>query len=328
MQLAVPGKANVPRVMGRLVRLRSTEAWLLILFCVDVVALGDVATGPELWFGPIYLLVICLAAWTLGWRAGQTTGIGCMLLTFAINGVTLYPHGPTALPWNFAMRFVAISILIAVIAGARRTYVREWWLARTDPLTGALNRQAFFELASSAVGTRQWRVLLYADLDGLKKLNDRRGHAAGDASLKVFATEVRRAIRRSDIFARVGGDEFLVFMQVKDEAAGRSVAARLHRQMNGIPAINGGLQCSVGGLVVAPGGGSIDDLVSRADHLMYEAKLRGADLELALASNTAEPLVPGRARHRPRQSVISLRGKPLADRRAIIEAGALERLPR
>src|SRR4051794_22187143 len=246
MQVAAPEPVNIPRVFGRLVRLRPVEAWLLILFCVDLVALGDVVTGPELWLGPVYLLVICLAGWTLGWRAGEATGIGCMLLTFAINGVALYPYGPIELAWNFAMRFVAVSVVVAVIAGARRTYVREWWLARTDPLTGALNRQAFFELASSAVGSRHWRVLLYADLDGLKKLNDRRGHAAGDGSLKAYATQVRGAIRRSDIFARVGGDEFLVFMQVKDEAAGRSVAARLHRKMNGIPAIHGGLGCSVG----------------------------------------------------------------------------------
>lgn len=328
MQIAGPERVNVPRVFGWLVRLRPTEAWLLILLCVDIVALGDVATGTELWLGPIYLVVICLAAWTLGWRAGQTTGVGCMLLTLSINGVTLYPYGAAALAWNFAMRFLAISLVIAVIAGARRTYLREWWLARTDPLTGALNRQAFFELASSAVGSRQWRVLLYADLDGLKELNDGRGHAAGDACLKIYAMEVRGAIRRSDIFARVGGDEFLVFMQVKDEAAGRSVAARLHKQMNGIPASNGGLQCSVGALVVPPGDRSVDDLVSRADQLMYEAKLRGADLELAIVSNAANPSVEGRARHRRRQSVISLRDKPPAERRAVIEPSALERAPR
>jgi hypothetical protein len=70
-----------------------------------------------------------------------------MVLTFAINGSNLYPYTGASSAWNLALRFVAISLIIAVIAGVRRAYVREWWLARTDILTGALNRQAFFELA-------------------------------------------------------------------------------------------------------------------------------------------------------------------------------------
>lgn len=289
----------VPRIFDRAVRLRPAHAWLLTLLCADVAVLVDLVTGADLWFGPAYLLVMCVAAWSLGWRAAQITGIGCMAVTFAINGVSLYPYGTAAFAWNLATRFVAISIVIAVIAGVRRAYLREWWLARSDLLTGALNRQAFFELAPSAIDAQSWSLLLYADLDGLKKINDGEGHSVGDNCLLAYGAAVSKVIRRTDIFARMGGDEFVVFMNVKDEAAGRAVASRLHKSMNGIDVEGGLLKCSVGALIVPPGRAFVDDLVRTADHLMYEAKQRGACLQLGLASHV-RPMTPARARAKAR----------------------------
>ena len=284
MQWGPPKAHPVPRLFDRLVRLRPAHAWLLLLFARDIAAMVDLLMGPDLWFGPVYLLVICIAAWSLGWKAGQLVGIACMGLTFAINGLALYPYGEAEFAWNLAMRFGAVSIVVVVIAGVRRAYVREWWLARTDILTGALNRQAFFELAESAVDPHGWRLLVYADFDRLKQINDELGHAAGDDCLRAYGRAVRMMSRRDDIFARVGGDEFVIFMSVRDEVAARTTAARLHNGMNSISTKCGRLRCSVGGLVVPPGRASIDDLVRSADNLMYEAKLRGACLQLGVAS--------------------------------------------
>lgn len=297
----------VPRVFDWMVRLHPVHAWLLTLSCAGIAALLDLLTGTDLWFGPAYLLVMCVAAWSLGWRPAQIVGVGCMALTFVLNGADLYPYGAAAFAWNLGMRFVAISIVIAVMAGVRRAYLREWWLARSDLLTGALNRQAFFELAPAVVTSQRWSLLLYADLDGLKKINDGRGHAAGDDCLRAYGRAVAQNIRRSDIFARVGGDEFVVFMNVRDEAAANAVAARLHKDMNAIGVDGRTLKCSVGALVVPPGNESVDDLVRLADRLMYEAKLRGACLEVSLAS-FAQPARPGRARAKSRGSNALHRG--------------------
>jgi diguanylate cyclase (GGDEF)-like protein len=289
--------ASIARAPDRLARMRPAHAWLLVLLCMDLAGLGDLATGPALWFGPAYLFVVCLAAWSLGWVAGQSVGVGCLVLTLAINGLALYPYGLAEFAWNLGSRFFGASIMIAVVAAVRRAYLRQWWLARTDALTGALNRQAFFELGGTLAGTCCWRALLYADLDGLKAINDGKGHAAGDGCLRTYAATVRRIIRRDDMFARVGGDEFLVFMPVKDEAAGRSVAARLHAAMNAIPGAGGQhLKSSVGTIVVPPGRLSIDELVRRADNLMYQAKQRGACHELAVATDVSAASGRGRAR--------------------------------
>ena len=311
--------ARIPRALDRLVRLRRPRAWLLVLLLGDLVAACDFATGSALWFGPAYLFVICLATWTLGWRAGQAVGIGFMALTFAINGMSLYPYGGTELAWNAAMRFIAMSFVIAVIGGVRWAYVREWWRARTDALTGALNRQAFFELGDALAGSCTWRLLLYSDLDGLKAINDGDGHAAGDACLKSYSAAVRRIIRREDMFARVGGDEFLIFIAVKNEDAARTVAARLHTAMNRVPAAGGQLRCSVGALAVPPGRIAIDDLVRRADALMYQAKLRGAGLEFAVAAGVEPARHAGRARGLSRPPATLARHPPgvVSERRGV-----------
>lgn len=308
---------SVPLPLEWLLCLSARQAWILILFCVDLAALGDVATGADIWFGPVYLFVMCLATWCLGWRVGQLTGVGCMALTFAINGAALYPYGPADMGWNVTTRFAAVSTVIAIVAGARRAYIREWWLARTDPLTGALNRQAFFELGAGLAKASGWRLLIYADLDGLKQINDRQGHAAGDSSLEVYAAAVRKAIRWDDMFARVGGDEFLIFMPVKDQAAARVVASRLHDRMNSVVGDSGAaLRCSVGGLIVPPGEMHIDRLVRLADNLMYQAKQRGACLQVEVAPADMDADTSGRARRAVRAPLgPSVGRKPPTDRR-------------
>jgi diguanylate cyclase (GGDEF)-like protein len=189
-------------------------------------------------------------------------------------------------------------------------------------LTGALNRQAFFELGSELAGGGDWRLLIYADLDGLKQINDRQGHAAGDKSLEVFATAVRKAVRKEDMFARVGGDEFLIFMSVRDQSAARAVAARLHDRMNSLRNDSGtNVRCSVGGLIIPPGEMQLGQLVRLADDLMYQAKLRGAGLQVNLAQAVTGPASHARARKGARTSFLDFATTraPQSDRRISVE---------
>ena len=299
---ALPSQ-NVPRALEWMAGLRAGQAWIFVLLLLDIAVLGDVLTGTSVWFGPGYLLVMCLTAWCLGWRAGLIIGVSCTVLTLVVNGVALYPNGHADILSNLVGRFLAIGLVIAVVAGSRRAYLREWWLARRDPLTGALNRKAFFELAENFTRSRSWRVLLYADLDGLKGINDVHGHAAGDLALKTYAEAIRRNIRRGDLFARVGGDEFLIFMRVRDHASGRVVAERLHRHMNCIPVQHEEhSRCSLGALVIPPGEVDIDQLVRLADSAMYRAKLAGASLEIESLAGAPGAAVAGRGRSKSRKA--------------------------
>ena len=276
-------------------RISRTYAWIIVLAGTCLTGIADHVTPQETWFGPIYLLIIGSATWALGWREAIAVGLVCLGLGLSANGLSLYPFGTVAAVWNLAMRILAILMMIAALHNARRSYTREWLRARTDPLTGAFNRQAFFELAGPEHHSRAWNLLAYADLDGLKKLNDERGHEVGDQCLKDYAAHVIQAIRKDDIFARIGGDEFLAYMAVRDEAAAKAVAARLHREMNVVTsAIDDNLRCSIGVLIMPPGPRTLSQEVRIADELMYEAKSLGAALTVATAHERSGTLFVAR----------------------------------
>lgn len=281
--------------------LSRPEAWGITLMAMAG-ALGlSALAGPHLWFGPVYLLIVCIPAWTLGWRSAVVVGIGCAGFSIAIHGFQAYPVGEVAVVWNLAMRVLAVSIIVALVEGFRRSYDREWRRARSDDLTGALTKQAFQAEVAAARRRRQWAILVYVDLDGFKQVNDCHGHAAGDEVLRAFAAGVRAHIRPDDIFARVGGDEFLLFLPVRDEDDGYRMAEQIHARMNAILAtIPHPLRCSTGVLLIDPNSDAMTDAdIAIADHLMYEAKQHGAALRIG--NRSAEQQNPPPAQ-RPRSS--------------------------
>jgi diguanylate cyclase (GGDEF)-like protein len=306
-------------------RLSRIDGWKMALLGLGLTYLADLATGPDLWFGPFYLLVIALAAWSLGWLEATAIAFAGLGLTLSANGASLYPGIGAASGWNIGVRVLAVLMLIGLLHTVRQMYAREWRLSRTDPLTGALNRKAFFELTSARRSSRGWSVLLYCDLDGFKALNDTAGHSAGDLCLSRFAKGVASAIRKDDVFARVGGDEFAIYLDVKDQAAARAVDARLHATMNDVLIGSRPVRCSLGALILTPGRRSIDAEIRAADCLMYEAKEIGAALTIGTANQrgreltverdterapaTAKPM-PSTARGSPRSRIRASEPQP------------------
>jgi diguanylate cyclase (GGDEF)-like protein/PAS domain S-box-containing protein len=151
----------------------------------------------------------------------------------------------------------------------------------TDELTGLLNRRGFFTMAekqlsiSSRTGSNLY--LLYADLDNMKLINDQQGHKIGDQALKDTARLLREIFRDGDILARVGGDEFTVLLTtIADDQNEQSVLARFDKklaELNNQKNRSFALLISTG--IVKHRGKApclLEDLMSRADHLMYENK--------------------------------------------------------
>jgi diguanylate cyclase (GGDEF)-like protein len=148
-----------------------------------------------------------------------------------------------------------------------------------DPLTETFNRRGFErELKRSLAYVKRYGVsaaLIYLDLDGFKPVNDRHGHAAGDAVLKTIAAALIRKVRTSDIVARIGGDEFAVLLWnvTEDEAAAKAQA--LEAAVYATP-----VRWSTSTLVVGASAGvtpigPLDapaDLLARADAAMYARK--------------------------------------------------------
>ncbi|MBI4545889.1 MAG: diguanylate cyclase, partial [Gemmatimonadetes bacterium] len=153
-------------------------------------------------------------------------------------------------------------------------------LSLADELTGLYNRRGFFTLAEKQLrlGDRTQRgvLLVFADVDGMKRINDTLGHQMGDQALKEAAELLKQTFRASDILARFGGDEFVVLAIETGKAEAESLTRRLCEKLearNAAAPAGRELSISMGVVYYEPETGiSIDDLLSRADRAMYEAK--------------------------------------------------------
>ena len=181
--------------------------------------------------------------------------------------------------------------------------------SRTDELTGLLNLrgfheevhrlQAIFQRERVDKGVEVLSALLMIDLDGFKEVNDRCGHGGGDRCLRLISEKVRGALRDSDVFARVGGDEFSIFLAEDDEPGAVIVAEKVRAVIEGdvtrtlreeYPAYNGVVSASIG-IVPIDGDGTLGDGVDatidvamrHADYAAYAAKAAGKKGELTFA---------------------------------------------
>ncbi len=152
-----------------------------------------------------------------------------------------------------------------------------------DPLTGLINRSAFEEqldLLLSSDSTGQGHILCYLDLDQFKVVNDTCGHLAGDALLREVAHLIRQKIRRSDLLARIGGDEFALIMQDCDPESAGKIFEEIIQTLREYRFPWSGhifhVGASIGAVAVHPGDGlSLHDLLKRADSACYAAKEAG-----------------------------------------------------
>ena len=159
-------------------------------------------------------------------------------------------------------------------------------LASPDPLTGIFNRRAFYDQAKeiidyAKVGDLDVGLMMF-DLDKFKDLNDTYGHAVGDEVLLNFTKIVSDCCRTSDIFARLGGEEFCLLLPDTPEEAVRVIAERVRAQneksavmVNGEPIH---YTTSVGGTMWATHETKIDKTLNRADTYLYAAKNAGRNL--------------------------------------------------
>jgi diguanylate cyclase (GGDEF)-like protein len=119
------------------------------------------------------------------------------------------------------------------------------------------------------------------DLDHFKQINDRFGHAAGDEALRRFAATCREILRKNDVLGRMGGEEFAVILPETEVGGGSKLAERLRQRVAEIEIESGrgrfGFTVSIGIAERAPGEGTIENLLARADRALYEAKEAGRD---------------------------------------------------
>ena len=155
-------------------------------------------------------------------------------------------------------------------------------LSATDQMTGLLNRQTFLDQLGlqlfAAAKDKSGGVFAYVDADHFKRLNDRYGHALGDKVIQILAHQIRASTRQGDLCARLGGEEFGIFLTgaTLDEAG--EIAERLRRDFNAseseldIPGVM--ISVSIGMAAHRPGEGALETMQA-ADRSLYAAKNEG-----------------------------------------------------
>jgi diguanylate cyclase (GGDEF)-like protein len=191
----------------------------------------------------------------------------------------------TAPPQNWAEDINSVVLIVGItgIGAISLTLNQSRWAryhrreAMTDGLTGLLNRRALFNAMTSPL--EPGVAVIMFDLDHFKAINDQLGHAAGDAVLEGFARLLRSELRRDDIAARLGGEEFCVVLRdlTKRSAAGVAERIRAGFEASRIPTERGIAEATLSAGVAISGvdGEPFETVLKRADAALYAAKDAG-----------------------------------------------------
>lgn len=183
--------------------------------------------------------------------------------------------GPTMT--NLAIIFMMVIVTYSVVELSRFELTHAWRLMAThDDLTGLLSRSAFAEKAEGVL--KAWStegVVVMADFDHFKRINDTYGHAVGDRILKTFAEACRQVLAPEDVAGRWGGEEFILVLPRATEASARAVTADIARHVAAATRADDAPATLSFGIAALEAEVSFEALVARADAAMYEAKRQG-----------------------------------------------------
>jgi diguanylate cyclase (GGDEF)-like protein len=256
----------------RIVRSRYREVFFLAWSMLDLAlilleTLEDGGTSSPL--ALVLFLPVVFAAMSYPLASVVAVG-GASVLAYLAAALAVGGAG-----WGYEAMFAVLLVCTCALSAwqarnhdCQRAALME--VSRADPLTGCLNRRGFEERATAefdaaARATRQGAVLLL-DVDRLKQVNDRHGHAAGDELLCWVVSTLRDTIRPIDAIGRLGGDEFAVLFGDIAPADALESARRIKR------ALGDRAPCSVGLATFPLDGGCLDELLHQADKRLYTSR--------------------------------------------------------
>jgi len=267
-----------------------------VVVLTAVVGLVDYWTGFDVSFGLFYLIPVGCAAWYLGRSAGLWLALLSSVAWLLANMLT--ERGgelPTVVvSWNAFTRLGFFAVVAYLLANLHAALERERALARTDHLTGANNSLAFEEALRTEMDRAKRYArqvsLIYLDLDNFKAVNDQFGHATGNRLLRSIGPVLRASLRSSDVVGRLGGDEFGILLPETGPDRAGIVAQKIRDALaNEMSQKGWPVTASIGVVTCQQDVVTPDQLIAKADALMYQAKRKGKNsIQHAIMGSDAE----------------------------------------
>ena len=262
---------------------QRSKSFLIILGLLLVVlqSVINYLTGPDIAFYIFYLLPISLVAWHVGRRAAVFVSLaGAAGYLFTERTTGHFDGRPGILYFNVLAQLAAFLFVTYIVSALRRSHNHQRELARTDDLTGVINRRSFFEASQHEINrARRHRhpfTVAYMDVDDFKLINDNYGHSIGDTVLRSVSRTIKNNIREIDVVARLGGDEFVILMPETGEAAAQVVVGRVHESiMSTMRDYGWPITFSIGVVTWTTPPRTVDIMIKQADEAMYEVKNGG-----------------------------------------------------
>jgi diguanylate cyclase (GGDEF)-like protein len=242
-----------------------------------LIGISSYMLGREIGFAIFYLVPISLTTWFAGRIPGVVVAFVSVAAWIAADILSGGHYSHRYAPfWNGLVRLGLFVIVILLLDG----FKREKSLAREDYLTGLGNRRHFFELAEGEImRSRRYGhpfTVAYIDVDDFKIINDRFGHAEGDAFLKSIAHIIKINIRATDVASRLGGDEFAVLLPESGSVPASKFINKLHQVLSDAALRDDRpVSFSIGAVTFIKPPDSVDAMIRIVDRLMYSAKAGG-----------------------------------------------------
>lgn len=264
-------------------RQKRKTLFVLVLLIVVLLGILDFLSGYELSFSFFYLFPIALAVWYLGRAEGRIAALLCSIIRAASSYLAgenftleFYRY------WNAGIRFAIFLLFAELLFELKTALLQEQTLSRTDFLTGISNRREFYNRAELEIlQARRYRhplTVAVLDIDEFKQVNDTAGHHRGDALLRLIAQTIAASIRKTDLVARMGGDEFaLLFPNTDQDGARRVIEKAKHILADRLNKEEFHVTFSLGAVTFSSPPASVDEMLRSADRLMYHVKAEGKD---------------------------------------------------
>ncbi|MBH8553250.1 GGDEF domain-containing protein [Nostocaceae cyanobacterium CENA357] len=257
---------------------------LLSICLTGIMGLIDHYIPSDMSVSILYLFPVGIATWIGGNYTGLLISIISSIIWLIVNPKPLSCSSAFFVPyWNTVVNLAFFLFTNYLLSELKYTLKNLEKLARTDALTGLINRMFFLELAkreiNQALRHQESLTLAYIDIDDFKKVNDQFGHGVGDRLLCLVADVAQNTLRKIDIVARIGGDEFAILLPRTSYESAEVVLYRVQKVLVASMKQQGfSVTFSIGAITFSDPPESVTEMIEKADHLMYFAKKKGKNL--------------------------------------------------